>query len=132
MQDLLGLPCDRVGRVERGSSAGGLVDLQGPAGLTVFVGPQPRLEGLEELEPGRLLVPLVVIAIDDRGVLRLSAVHFGKKSCFRKWGFLRFADAALGSAGFAGGPWDETVGFARGPHERLRVPYAVPFGRLTT
>jgi len=41
-------------------------------------------------------------------------------------------DAAAGFVGFAGGPWDETAGFARSPHKRLRVPYAVPFGRLTT
>ena len=40
--------------------------------------------------------------------------------------------SAAGSAGFAGGPWDEAVGFARIPQERLRVLYAGPFGRLTT
>ena len=112
---------------------GGLVELQGPACLAVFMGPQPRLEGLEELEPGRLLVPFVVTAIDNRGVLGLSPVHFGRKKLLPKMGVLvRFADAALGSVGFAGGPWDETAGFARSPHERLRVLYAVPFGRLTT
>ena len=133
VQDLLGLPCGGVGRVERGSTTGGLVELQGPARLAVFVGPQPRLEGLEELEPGRLLIPFVVIAIDDRGVLGLSPVHCGRKKLPPKMGvFRRFADAALGSGGFAGGPWDETAGFARGPHERLRVVYAVPFGGLTT
>ena len=45
---------------------------------------------------------------------------------------VRIAYVAAGSAGFAGGPWDEAVGFARSPHERLRVLYAVPFGRLKT
>ena len=32
-------------------------------------------------------------------------------------------------AGSAGGPWDESVGFAWSPHERLRGFYARPSGR---
>ena len=133
MQDLLGLPCGGVGRVERRSTTDVLVELQGPARLAVLVGPQPRLEGLEELEPGGLLVPFVVVPIDNRSVLGLSPVHFERKKFPPKMETgVPFADAAAGSGGFAGGPWDEAVGFARGPHERLRVLYAVPFGRVTT
>ena len=41
------------------------------------MGPQPRLEGLEELEPGRLLVALVVSFIDQREVVCL--LHFEEK-----------------------------------------------------
>ena len=107
---------------------GGLVELQGPARRAVFVGPQPRLEGLEELEPGRLLVALVVSFVDQREVVGL--LHFEEKRVAFENGCV--ADAASGLVGFAGGPWDETAGFARSPHKRLRVPYAVPFGRLTT
>jgi hypothetical protein len=58
---------------------------------------------------------------------------FEKKGFLQKWmrGYGLLTSAA-GSAGFAGGPWDEAVGFARSPHERLRVLYAEPFGRLKT
>ena len=92
------------------------------------MGPQPRLEGLEELKPGSFLISLVVGLIDQREVLRL--LHVEEKRLPSKMDVLLTRPPA--SAGFAGGPWDETAGFARGANERLRVLYAVPFGRVTT
>ena len=128
VQDLLCNAGGGGGRVERRGATKGVVKLQRPVRLAVLVLPWPRLEGLEELEPGGFLISLVVCLVHDGRVLRCR-----KKGFLQKWmrGYGLLTSAA-GSAGFAGGPWDEAVGFARSPHERLRVLYAVPFGRLTT
>ena len=130
VQNLLGHAGGGGSRVKRRSATEGVVELQRPARLAVFVRPQPRLEGLEELEPGGFLIALVVSttgACSDFPSISKKKGFLQKR--MRVYGLLT---SAAGTAGFAGGPWDEAVGFARSPHERLRVLYAGPFGRLTT